>query len=433
MWYCAICKHKITSYQTSIQSNHTTSHWIHLKCSHTKLKSYSPPFICHTHQIPIPKTSLHIHNLTQKTLHTHQQTKPTTQNQPTPLLTTPNNINIIQLNINSITKKTTELTHLIHKQKIHIITLQESNLNSKHKTPNIPKFSAIRLDRPSSQKGGGLLNYINNNITYSQIPTSTNLITNNIELITIKIHLKHTNLHISNVYIPPNTNNIDNSIANLFIHLTSLTNSIITGDFNARSQTWHFPFTDHRGQLIASLIPSSNHIIFNQNTPTQLPFNPNQQPTSPDVTTADTTISANLTWQILKALNSEHLPILITFKNKYKIPTTKPLVTLTNYKKANWPQFTKHIEHTLKNTPLHEDPHTANHLITNALLTSDRINIPKGIIKPTKNPLPESITTLISKRNHTRALNYKDPSLPTLNQHITHLIQQHKKQNEKST
>ena len=216
-------------------------------------------------KIPTPKTSSHIHNLTQKTLHTHQKTKPTTQNQPTLPLTTPNNINVMQLNINSITKKTTELTHLIHKQKIHIITLQESNLNSKHKTRNIPNFSAIRLDRPSSQKGRGLLTYINNNITYSQIPTPTNLITNNIELITTKIHLKHTNLHISNVYIPP----IDNSITNLFIYLTNLPNSIITGDFNAHSQTWHSPFTDHRGQLITSLILNSNHIILNQNTPTQ--------------------------------------------------------------------------------------------------------------------------------------------------------------------
>ena len=284
--------------------------WIHFKCSHIKLKSYSPSFICHTHQIPTPKTPHHIHNLTQKTLHTHQQTK------STPPLTTPNNINIIQLYINSITKKTTELTHLIHKQKIQIITLQESNLNSKHKTPHIPNFSAIRLDRPSSQKGGGLLTYINNNITYSQIPTPTNLITNNIELITTKIHLKHTNLHVSNVFISPNTNNINNSITNLFIHLTSLPNSIITGDFNAQSQTWHSPFTDHRGQIITSLVLNSNNIILNQNTPTRLPFNPNQQPTSPDVTTADTTISANLTWQTLKALNSDHLPILITSKNK---------------------------------------------------------------------------------------------------------------------
>ena len=120
MWYCAICTHKITSYQTSIQCNHTTPHWIHLKCSHIKLKSYSPSFICHTHQIPIPKTPPHTQNLTRKTLHTHQQTKPTTQKQPTlpptPPITKPNNINI-----NSITKKTTEFTHLIHKQKIHII------------------------------------------------------------------------------------------------------------------------------------------------------------------------------------------------------------------------------------------------------------------------------------------------------------------------
>ena len=199
-------------------------------------------------------------------------------------------------------------------------------------------------------------------------------------------------------------------------------------ELNAHSQTWHSPVTDHRGQLITSLILNSNHIILNQNTSTCLPFNQNQQPTSPNITTADTIISANLTWQTLKALKSDHLPILITFRNKYEILTTKPLRTLHNYKKSNLPQYTKDIDHTLKNTSLHKDPHTANHLITNAILTSDRINIPKETIKPTYTPLPENITTLISKRNHTRALNNKDPSLPTLNQHITHLIQQQKKQ-----
>ena len=87
---------------------------------------------------PYPKnSSLHTQSNT-KNPHTRQQTKPTTQNQPTPPLKTPNNINIIQLNLNSITNKTTELTHLIHKQKIHIITLQESNLNSKLQNPKHP-------------------------------------------------------------------------------------------------------------------------------------------------------------------------------------------------------------------------------------------------------------------------------------------------------
>ena len=100
MW-CFSCKQKITSYQTSIQHNHTTLHWIHLKCSHI-----SPSFKCHTHQKlfhtpnPTPIISLSP---------THHQTKKITQNQPIPLHTLPksslNNINILKLSINSIPKK----------------------------------------------------------------------------------------------------------------------------------------------------------------------------------------------------------------------------------------------------------------------------------------------------------------------------------------
>ena len=161
MWYCAGCTHKITPYQTSIQCNHIITHWIRLKYSHQTQILLT--LICMSRTLnPHSKNSFS---------HTHQQTKPITENQPIPPLappiTTPNNINIMQLNINLITKKTTELTHLIHKQKIHIITLQGSNLNNKHKTPHILNFSAIRRDRPSSQKCGGSLTYINNNITYS--------------------------------------------------------------------------------------------------------------------------------------------------------------------------------------------------------------------------------------------------------------------------
>ena len=39
MWYWALYTHKITPYQNSFQCNHATPYWIHLKCSHTKLKS----------------------------------------------------------------------------------------------------------------------------------------------------------------------------------------------------------------------------------------------------------------------------------------------------------------------------------------------------------------------------------------------------------
>ena len=191
-------------------------------------------------------------------------------------------------------------------------------------------------------------------------------------------HIKSSLQKLSNVYIPPNTNNINKSITNIFIHPTSLPNSIITGDFNA-----HSPFMDHRSQLITSLIFNSNHIVLNQNVSTRLPLNHKQQSIFPDITTADTTISANLTWQTPKALNSDHLPMLIKFKNIYKILTTKPFRSVTNHRKANWLQYTKDVEHTLKNTLLHEDPRTASHLITNAILASDRKNVPKGTVKPT--------------------------------------------------
>src|SRR6476619_1721135 len=71
---------------------------------------------------------------------------------------------------------------------------------------------------------------------------------------------------------------------------TSSPNSVITGDFNAHSNQWHFSITDHRGDHIASIIKSSSHSILNRNSHTRIPPNQNQQPTSPDIPT----ISSNI-------------------------------------------------------------------------------------------------------------------------------------------
>jgi len=65
----------------------------------------------------------------------------------------------MQLNINGIRNKITELKKLIDEENIDIVTIQETKLTPTAKTPNIPNYSSIRNDR-NSDKGGGQLNYI---------------------------------------------------------------------------------------------------------------------------------------------------------------------------------------------------------------------------------------------------------------------------------
>ena len=63
--------------------------------------------------------------------------------------------------------------------------MQETKVNKSHKIANISQFTPIRTDRTHKQ-GGGLLTYIKNNNSFSQLNT---LNTFPIELQIVKIHL----------------------------------------------------------------------------------------------------------------------------------------------------------------------------------------------------------------------------------------------------
>ena len=60
---------------------------------------------------------------------------------------------------------------LIKNTQADVTTIQETKLNQSHKIPNIPQFTPIRTDCTHKQ-GGGLLTYIKNNISFSQLNTS---------------------------------------------------------------------------------------------------------------------------------------------------------------------------------------------------------------------------------------------------------------------
>ena len=107
---------------------------------------------------------------------------------------------------------------------------------------------------------------------------------------------------------------------------------------------WYSPMTDHRGTLIADKINNSDHLTLNTDSHTRHPTNRNQQPTSPDISTATNTIHNNITWTTLDAINSDHKPIAILYKTKTKFRLTQNRLSYTNYKKADWTNFTRQIE-----------------------------------------------------------------------------------------
>ena len=141
-------------------------------------------------------------------------------------------------------------------------------------------------------------------------------------------------------------------------YITNIPHSVLTGYVNAHSTLWHSYTDDHRGQLIVDVISNSDHITLNTNTPTRVPSTTLQQTYSIDITTVSNTLYNRTSWTTQHALSSDHSPTIITtinIRHDYRLQQNRR--TFTNYKKADWTQFTETTESAFAQ-PLYPPTHT---------------------------------------------------------------------------
>ena len=152
------------------------------------------------------------------------------------------------------------------------------------------------------------------------------------------------------------------------------------------STLWQSYTDAHRGQLIADFISNSDHITLNTNTPTRVPNTTLQQTSSPDITTVSNTLYNRTSWTTQHALSSDHLPIITTINTRHDYKLQQNRRTFTNYKKADWTQFTE--ESAFAQTTIPTNIHTVNRIFTHIILMADKYNIPKGKITATTGCYP---------------------------------------------
>ena len=115
----------------------------------------------------------------------------------------------------------------------------------------------------------------------------------------------------------------------------------LTGDVNAHSTLWHSYTDDHKGQLIADVISNLDHMPLNTNTPTRVPRATPQQTSSPDITTVSNTFYNRTSWTTQQTLSSDHLSRITTINIRHDYRLQQNRRTFTNYKTADWTQFTE--------------------------------------------------------------------------------------------
>ena len=112
-------------------------------------------------------------------------------------------------------------------------------------------------------------------------------------------------------------------------------------------------------------------------------------------------------------LSSDHLPITTTINIRHDYRLQQNRRTFTNYKKADWTQFTEDTESAFGQTTIPSNIHTSKIIFTNIILMADKHNIPKGKMHNNCRLLPDHIVCKNTQRNIRRA-NICDPALKTL-------------------
>ena len=94
----------------------------------------------------------------------------------------PDSLRVLQWNARGLRAKSTKLLHFLLSHPVHLICIQESNLNSSSSF-RIPGFSALRSDRTHSRSGilsrdathasGGVISFVRQGLSFSELSTSS--------------------------------------------------------------------------------------------------------------------------------------------------------------------------------------------------------------------------------------------------------------------
>ena len=258
---------------------------------------------------------------------------------------------ILQFNTNGLISSFNELASFLHKHKILIACIQETKLSKSSILKPFPNYSTIRKDRPSGQ-GGGIAFLIHHSLNYTRLNLSHLQNDHVLEVDGIRVCLNGSPTDILNVYIPP-PSSCPPGYSPDFTRLFQQTNDcLILGDFNAHNPSWYSSTScissKIRGDALLDAINDSQLNILNEDSSTRLPtYGPKS---SPDISICSAHLSTVLNWYPLTTLNSDHLPILVSFPDNDKRHPRR-IKTYFNFKKADWDSFTTESEQLFSSLP----------------------------------------------------------------------------------
>lgn len=203
----------------------------------------------------------------------------------------------------------------------------------------ITGYKVYRHDRNCPHASGGVSIIIRQKLVHSE---SLSLITQNIESVAIKI-LTHdqTYINIIAVYKPPNKPLLESDINTLF-HSNETT--LVIGDMNSKNTAWGCRQTNPSGNKLLDSSPRYGYLIGAPDEFTYFPYRSDHAPDILDIV-IHKKFSKPIQLDVITELNSDRLPILITFSTTPIVRNLEPRLIKGI---INWDQFQKQSDKNFK-------------------------------------------------------------------------------------
>ena len=315
--------------------------------------------------------------------------------------------NLYLWNANSIKGKFGEIIHVLLKNKIDIIAINETKINKNDEFLYYDdNFYCVFKSR--NNYGGGVGFIINKKIDFILI---NDLDSFNVECLCIKITINEQEIYLINYYNSP-TSSI---CIEMFEHIEkNFKNYIISGDLNSKNKSFGCKINNENGIKINNFLAEYNTILLNTSEPT-FHRDYNEYNEILDLMFCSNSIyTAIENFKVCYDLNlySDHYPIMINFKNNKNVSNDhlNEINSTLDFSRANWHNFKQILEAIdINNALLLEDPNKINEFIVNNI--HDAIN--KAI--PLKNPnktlkikLPKYLVKLIKHKRYLNKIKKND-------------------------
>lgn len=339
---------------------------------------------------------------------------------------------ILQFNVNGLRTSKSELASYLRENNVKVACLQETKLRPNNSDPSFPGYALLRRDRQGGG-GGGVAILISHDVEFTPVDVEDLLNADpHLEAIAVRIHLRHFSLLVYNIYVPPASSCEPNYVPNFLSLLDHADgDAVVVGDFNAHNTSWFSASDDARGDLLLDAVEGSDLSLLNLDFPTRVPRDGN--PSSPDVSLATSHLLPSLNWAVpyitdnafsSSPLNSDHLPILITFVDPFHqhdfANSTRPQRSYVNLRKADWAAFTAELE-SLVPVDLPSSCAKGERLLRDAVNTAAKHAIPAGYRFDFVPGLPPEAVAVRDERDRVRAANPRDPQVAALERQVRDL------------